>query len=749
MATTDDIDTKAAVRKFFEGRAIVDKEDKTADSAEEIQTVLESVALSFLLYPQAALTYVLQAKNILQQIVTTDLEILQYILDAIAEIENPDEPITDTSDLVEAQTALVEVDRLGRISSDVRAYDRYTQAINRFLDKRLAKFLKRHRKGEFERTGIEAKQDLFRVLSAFAPTHSLMIERLGLLLDSVSDFGSVSLTKIVSTRTLTRVRSSLNKVILAVNRDQISKTATAIELLAGAASLSSISNTRQLYDPTVDTGSQPVGRTISVSSELVAATATGADDIVDLGSLTTPWTFDFQVDPLLGGTSYSIELPAVGASGMVYVAAASGSPTYGIFSANVLYVQLDGITPVYPEAATVKAIALPTGASVTVADILTALNDGVTGLIDATAVELGSTGRIVIYGSPSVTGITILSQYPGTFDGLGNYVPATESVHTTLGFTDDQESDDANKFTPEEFVSLVADQVTDATIELDDDGAITITSDSTELLTSLSFSGDVAEFFGFDTNNTSLAEPGYLELIEDGEAVDPTSLGVFIGSMVTVSDKEALSSKNLFSAVTDIQGTQLYFDSDLSLPRCSASDSPIVRIVSPLVFAVQSLLQSVRLFRNVFGNDARELQRVLSPLLSRPTLAQIADAERAIEIIQERVSDLQSALADITVRSDRSEFNAVSDQITSSLEERGLDRALDLLQSCQFSGFFALTMEQASKGTHFLKASEEVGRNDLAQTTVEQEQEPLGPKGTTSDENLLPGEELMEDEEQV
>ena len=100
MASTDDIDTKAAVRKFLERRSVVDREDEAADTADELQAVLESVALSFLLYPQAALGFVLKAKNTLQQVVTTDLEVIDYLITALKEVTNPSEPIIDTSEIV-------------------------------------------------------------------------------------------------------------------------------------------------------------------------------------------------------------------------------------------------------------------------------------------------------------------------------------------------------------------------------------------------------------------------------------------------------------------------------------------------------------------------------------------------------------------------------------------------------------------------------------------------------------------------
>ncbi len=745
MATTNDIDTKTAVRKFLEARTVVDREDGTSDSADEVAAVLESVALSFLLYPQAALSFVLQAKNVLQQIVSTDVEIVEFMLKTIDDIDNPDEPVTDLSDLVEAQTALVEVDRLGRVSDDVRAYDRYTQAIDRFLDQRLAKSIKRHRRAEFERTGTEAKQDLFRVLSAFGPTHGLMVGRLELLLDSVTNFQSVALTRIVSTKTLTRVRSSLKKVIQSVQQQTISKSATAVELLSGAAALSSISNTRSVYDPTIDTGDYPPDRTITVSSELIGAVATGAEGEVDLSAISTPWVFDITVN----GENQQVTLPYSGASGRAYVKTSSeaGAATFNIpADQNVLYVQFDGITPVYPDVRMVKAVILPSGSAVTLSAILSALNHVTDGLVYGTAVELApDSGRILIYGSPSVTRMVVRAVVPGTFDwmgGSGDYTEATKSVHAILGFADDQESGDPNIFTPTELVDLLSATLEDVEVSLVDE-AVTIATTSTTLLTNLVFTGSVAEAFAFE--GTYRAKPSYLELMEDGEAIDPASVGVFVGSVFSATDAGSHRPNNLFGAVQAIEGTQLSFG-DTPLPRCAESS---VRVVSPLVYAVQTLFDNLRPYRDSFDQDSRNLQRVLSPLLSKPTLAQLNDAKGVLEDIQDTLESLRTTLSETVVRIDQTEFGEVARQIIAALEERGLDRALELLQTGQFAEFFGLTREEASKGNRFLKASEQVGRNDFAQTTIEQDLDDLEPKGSTPDENLLPGEELLEDEEQL
>src|SRR4051812_45793383 len=132
MATVDDIDTKASVRKFLERKVVLSKSSEGEDSADEIQAVLESAAITFLLNPQAALSLILLAKNTLQQITQKDLELVDFMSAAVNDVSNPDTEITDTSDLVEAQTALVEIDRVGTVVAEGRAFGRYKSAVERF-----------------------------------------------------------------------------------------------------------------------------------------------------------------------------------------------------------------------------------------------------------------------------------------------------------------------------------------------------------------------------------------------------------------------------------------------------------------------------------------------------------------------------------------------------------------------------------------------------------------------------------------
>lgn len=727
MATIDDIDTQAAVRKFLERQVVVNREDEAADSADEVRAILEACALAFLLNPQAALCFILLAKNTLQQILEADVKILDYLTKAVDDINNPNEPLSDTSDLVEAGTALVEVDRIGRVASDVKSYDRYIAAVNRFLDRRLAKSLKRRRRQEFERSGVEARQDLFRVLAAFEPVHSVMAERLRLLVGSVDDFDSFDLTTVVAPKTVARVRASLKKLLAGISQKVLSKTAIALELLAGAAAMKSISKTKNLYDPLVDTGTFPTGRTVQISSEEVAAVSAGAA-APDLFALPTPWSFTLAVD---GGGPATVLFPSPSVSGQPFVLSASSPAGFTISpSAKTLYVELAGITPPAGQATYVQAVVLPTGLQT-----LSALQAAISAAYPAAlgCEVLGS--RLLIFGNGAATGIKILTQVPGTFSPGWDYVAADASAHTTLGLSDDQEGE-ISVFRAQTVIDIIAEQVenVEAVVE---DGLPVLRSLSASPSSALTFSGAVAAALGFAS---AVAEPSYLVLVENGVEVDPEELGVVPDSLVTASDEAG--ERDLRATVSRIEGTHLLFDVD-DLPRCVAGDA---LVVSPLVHSVQTMIDAVDRDVGTFSGDARELQRVLSPLFSQTALAQINDAKTALAEIRGRVASLKARLDAIVVRPDRNDLAEVATHIIRSLEDRGLDRALDLLRQANFSEFFALSREGASRSSRFLRAVEEIGRKDFPKTSVEADTQESTVTGVTPDDDLPFGSNVLEDD---
>lgn len=722
MASVNDIDTKQAVAKFLRRSLITPKTDDEANTADEIGALLETAALSFLLFPQAVLPIVLKAKNSLRQIVQADIDTVDFIVKAIGDVRNPDTQVSDTSDLVEAQTALVELDRLGRVSSDLPAFGRYKSAVNRFLDTQLAPSLKRNQKREFERTGQEARQDIFAILPQFGATHRVMIDRLSDLFGSVSDFKSVDLRRIVSVKTLGRVRASLRRVRSRIGSGAVSKTVAAIELLAGSAALESLSQDTDVFDPTVKSEEIPARRTIYLRTPDTQASVDSSSGPWSLSG--SGWTFEGTVDPLSASPkAFSFEIPGPGASGAAYVSSELTAPV-DIPTDGTLYIHLEGGGT--PD----REIAVTSGSSIALSTIISDIDAGLGA--DGTCIQNPEVDGLIIYGAGGVTSITIRpdSAAPG---GTYNTDP---SVHSLLGFIDFETSEEIGDFTPESLHAALRNQIPGASVELKDD-KIVITSNNTDpRQSSIDFSSVSGEQGEFGFSGDHEAEPGYLELVEDGEVVDASSLGIFVGSTVTGSE-DSISGSALRTLnnepIIAIDGGQLSFGISL-LPRGSEISTTVY---APVVVAVQKLLQELADAPS-FEDDFAGLQRALSPILSRPTTAQINDALRLLDDIRVRLVDLQSILDGVTVRPDRSSFFETAQKILFSLEERGLDRARELISTGRFSQFFSLSQEKASKASRFMKSMEDVVTTDIPLSTIEQDiDDGVRPSGDNPQDTVL------------
>lgn len=733
MATLADIDTNSLVQKYLDRQVTTPKADPSANSGDEVAAVLEAVAITLLLYPQAALPLLLRSKNVLQQIVQEDIKILTLISQAIDDINNPDDPIDDSSDLVDAQTALVELDRLGKVGQGIQAYDRYNTAINSFLDNQLAKPLKRHgrlRDGahEFERSGSEARQDILQALLLFQAAHQAVIQRRAELQSSITNFQSVDLTRIVAGKTVARVRSSIQQIITGIQQQNLSKMVMALELMSGAASLKSISNIRGILDPLVDTiHTIPDGRAISVSSDLPPATAISTAGPWDIHAIGTPWNFSLGID---GGSTHSYELPATAVSARVFVISyPPGQATYNIPASSTLYVRVveAGITTDIP-------ITLTTGGAVPFATLVTDINTGM-GVHGGCKELYSGAKRFIVYGSNTATQVSILSTIAGTVGGGGAYTPANPSAHLILGFKDNQTSAGLGIFTPVSVMDILQGQITGVTMSIQN-GLLVISSNTSSALSELSFSGTITSAFGFFGLVT--CHPTELEVVEGGQAVDAGSLNILPGALVVTTEIGSLpGGEETFSAqVATVSGNELLFPPLPPLPRGIAL--PVI-ITSAMVVTMKKLLTDLSL-QPLLDTDFFDLQKVMSPILGKPTTAQINDAKTAIQNVLNKLTGsyaLLQVLQAAAVRDDQTNFLDISNTISQTLEERGLDRAEDLLMRGLFPDFFNLTVEAASTAGHFLNAMEQIGQNDLSSTTVEADMADGNPVQGTGPETTL------------
>lgn len=734
MVTTINIDIKNSVGKFLKRQSITPTADNTANTADEIKAVLETVATAFLLYPQAALTIILNAKNSLQQIVQADLAVLEFMLSAINDLNNVDVPINDSSDLIEAQTALIELDRLGRVNSSIQAFVHYQTAINRFLDKQLAPTIKRNGTKTFERTGAEANQDLFNILSQFVATHQVMISLLKSLHNSVEDFRSVNLTNIVSSTTISRVRSSLTKIKTRIDSNSISKTTTAIELLSGAASLASISNTTDIFNPVIQTGILPNDTSLVVLAEDVKATVVSTAGPWTIGSST--WRFIGTIDPLSSSPKpFNFQIPGPGASARAYISSESLTPVLSIPTTSKLYLNFNGVSSIEFE------IPLTTGGSVAITTLVSDINTAL-GVNGSCIINPGTNG-FLIFGAPSIISITVRSSSTGI---TGTYNTGA-SAHAILGFVSGQTSLPIGQFNSETLAASIRHQLPGGSVNVEGD-RVRITSTLSDSTRSSLFFNDIGtnavqDSFGFSGNIEPI--PSFLEIFDQNTSViqDPANVGVYVGSILTTEESPAVHGSTVRilnnEPVIDIQGTRLFFNPNVLLPRRTTN----ITMTSTIVSTVQEFIRDLNKYTNLFDGDISAIQRILSPLISKPAESQLKDAKRVLQDVRNRIQTLLALLTSVIVRSDHSQFYSIAVQILSSLEERGLDRAHELLSSGQFSLFFSLDNTNSSKSNRLLTAIETVARQDLPVSTLEVDiDDDQTPRGVNPNSAILSGAEL-------
>ncbi len=370
-----------------------------------------------------------------------------------------------------------------------------------------------------------------------------------------------------------------------------------------------------------------------------------------------------------------------------------------------------------------------------VSDIDTALG------IHGSCIQNPGTYGFLIFGSALVTDIIVRT----ASTGVTGVVLADPTAHTLLGFEDNQTSLEINVFTADSLAAAIRNQLPSGEVAVEET-QVRITSGLEDfVLSSLFFDADATDAvqgsFGFE--DTIESQPSYVELVDGDEVLVPGDVGVFIGSIVLaveeltiVVDSEVRTINN--QAITDIQDTRIFFD-DVVLPRRNLE----LTIISPIVSAAQTLTINLLPYVGSFDKDVDVVQRILSPIVSKPTRAQIGDARRILGDVQTRLEALLDFLQAIAVRTDRSEFSSVATQVLSALEERGLDRAQELLSSGQFSVFFSLSSNNASKSNRLLTAMETVARQDLPVSTLEVDiDDDQTPRGTNPDSAVLEGSEL-------
>lgn len=707
MANLSELNTTQIVGKFISSSAV------KSNPSEQIRNLINSIATSFLLHPQITLSFVIKCKNQLMTNVNKEITLLNDLLKRMDYLNNKEVAIKTTSSLVEAQTILLELDRLGTIDS--KLLNRYNTIIKDFANKHLTS-VKSGLPNEMRLNSDEAKEDIYVGLASFLVLHEIIKQQITYINNAINNYNETELTKLVSRNVVSNVRTSLTDLKQQIDNKNVSKISTLIELISGGASLSSIAAPYGLLDPTIKTGVAPPGTKITATTAPAAATFTTPT--------AGPWTSTAAQFSVKANDEarVNISFPASGVNQRPFIVSTKAQGNYNIPANTLLYLRLTipaGRTPnplnFVNQGGWIVGVPITAGAAVTYNTI--ALDIEAAGLIGDdlfgltrfwTVKQFGNTNnyQFTICGLAGVTKIEVLGIVDTTWI-IPNPVLPKLSCHEELGFQLNQTSAPINTIDPallSRCINLNTTALTSAVVN----SKIVITSNSTGPDSKLEFFSGIATDVGFPVSPNLagnpviiLPKPPFITLSDRGSSVRLENVDAHIGYQVELNGTTA--------TITDVTNDTLIVDREVA----PGVDSPII-VYSDLGKAVVSLLNVLSKYSTVFNNDTQDLNLGLTPVISStPTNAQIADARKLMLNIVSRLQALKSDLETVPVTGTKSLPEVLAKQIISSLESRNLDKLIDLLNSCQFKEFFNSTPDQASSGTSLMKAMEEIGQNDI------------------------------------
>jgi hypothetical protein len=257
----------------------------------ETASVLESLALAMLTQPRAAYYVYHLARNGLNAAILTELAAIDTLKADVNDLGNTTYAIKDTSALSRAQAAMLQLSTQGAMSSDSGAFQRYSIAINDFLNQQLAKNVKGASSTAMVRPGEEAGQALPTDLADLKTLHSTFLDRLYALAVGVTNFANTPFNALVGSNAIYRSKKDLDSLIVEIENDDSGSQSrdAAIRLIAGKATLQVLGAPMNMSAPVLDTVQHiPADQLLSgrsIATPIVASTAAGPFVMAPGGSL--------------------------------------------------------------------------------------------------------------------------------------------------------------------------------------------------------------------------------------------------------------------------------------------------------------------------------------------------------------------------------------------------------------------------------------------------------------------------------
>lgn len=715
MATTSISDQ---VELLLERKVAEDKIKGVPSPDLEARAIFDSIALALIVKPKAVLYSAFLARNSFLNILTKEIEIIEELLECIEDLSNTSYLIDDLTDLNSAKNALLQLEQLTLINTSSNIYQRFDSSIDKFIEEKLGKSLKRANSTSLVRPSKEAAIDLAERFEALQDAHSQMLERLYALSVGVNNFVSSNIRTILGVAAVSRAKEEIQSIIESLGQDPSDASAREhlIRLLSARASIKAIGENPSIDDPLVSTDDElPVGYAVQAKTEDSSAEfttsagpfslPTGSQVTVQVGLSTLgpfnfPQSVTFQLDNkaciVSDATTYPVVVPA---------------SSYLFVTREVAGVESHYKIPI-------------TAGSRTLAQVLADITSFAgTEVLPWTAAEFCKAGSTRIIISDSVAdALSIESVYVDAV--LGTVYDST--IHTLVGFEDGQrgESGSLSQDLAIDALNLLFSSLATATADgtaillstvIDDPGTSIIVTVPATLGTSGTYYAESDKVILFGTvNGEEVSEINPMDLVDIGDIV------------VTPYESESIA---------ELTPTRITLADNV---RTFNGDIEITSILNELYNSLETALTtflSGSWTDSKFNENLNHLSIQMAGLSSSSTPAQMAATISSLNTLKSSLDSLLSILNNSSLDlpdNCATRERVIINDIINSLTERGYSKAIDHLLKCEVSEMLSLDYQSASFAGSLMQSMSDVAQNYMTFPSAA-EDEGSEPRGREDD----------------
>lgn len=294
--------------KVFRAQIEPVKEGGVLNTRQEYAQLLEMAGITFLLYPDSLYYLANLIRNRLLSAVFNESAILEDMLVQLDELGQTGTPVTDTSLVSNARTALLALDAAQSLKNRPELA-RFLKSMTKFSGSYLGNV--RSPSGTLSRPKEDARNLLRENLSRVKDIHTSILSVLRNLRDLADNFAALDLPSAVSATTLASVKSNLDDIETRIQNSTVSENIadSRYVLLKSLASKVAVNVLSVIQEPSKIKIRTPVNPIPSILKHY--GRVTGSGDRVYVESSPGPWEIDFDIDHIsvaFNDGSYTIPL---------------------------------------------------------------------------------------------------------------------------------------------------------------------------------------------------------------------------------------------------------------------------------------------------------------------------------------------------------------------------------------------------------------------------------------------------------